>query len=112
MNETLLLATGPQFVGRGRRCAIWISPWARETIILDTRALKDDDWRYAGRDSFPADCVLVIVSPAENHRLTQFAASLLYPLAGPMIAEHIITEKCNHDPDLAKRIGWFQKDPS
>jgi hypothetical protein len=110
VNETLPLATTPQYVGRGRRCGIWVSPWARDTIILDTRALKDDDWLHAGRDTFPADCVLVIVNPEENHRLTEFAAQLRYPIGGPLIAEHIITERCCHDRDLAKRIGWFQKD--
>lgn len=107
---TLLIATNPQYVGRGRRCGIWISPLARETIILDTRAITGEDWRHAGCDSFPADCVLVVVSPAENHRLTEMAASLRYPVGGPFIAEQIITAKCSRDPDLARRIGWFQKD--
>jgi hypothetical protein len=106
LNPFLYLATGPMDTGYGRRCGIWISPWVNRPLILDTRALHGDDIRHAGRDSFPDDCVLVVVNPKENHRLIRAAAELPYPVSGPLIASEIISAECRRDPDLARRIQW------
>jgi hypothetical protein len=72
MLTDLLLSSSPwQPPGRGRRCALWVSPWIDRTTILDTAALTPGDLRHAGPDQFPADCLLLVVSPAEHARLTQ-----------------------------------------
>ena len=67
---------------------------------------RNDEIRFAGRDAFPDDCVLVVVSPAMLHRLTEAAASRTFPVTGPMVASWLIDWKCDEDPELAKRIRW------
>lgn len=109
MNESLLLATTAQDMGRGRRCGIWVSPLVTRAVVLDTRAIHGDEALYAGPDTFPEDAVLVVVSPAENERLRQSAATIPYPVSGPSIAAAIIDIECDRDPELGPRLGWALK---
>jgi hypothetical protein len=102
----MTLSSRPMDCGRGRRCGIWVSPLIRDGAILDTRALEDDELRLAGRDAFPEDCLLVVVSPKAYRRLLDDAAALPYPVGGPAVAATIIDAACRKDPTLASRIGW------
>jgi hypothetical protein len=107
MLTDLLLSSSPwQPPGRGRRCALWVSPWIDRTTILDTAALTPGDLRHAGPDQFPADCLLLVVSPAEHARLTQLARSLPYPVGGPPIAAAHIDLACRQDPALRRALRW------
>lgn len=107
MNDYLLLATQPQRLPhRSRRCGIWVSPWVEEQVVIDTSALREDEHRFAGKDMFPDDCLLVVVSLRESERLRRIAQELPYPTSGPMIASIILDKLCQDDPSLRQRMRW------
>lgn len=101
-----MLATMPMDCGHGRRSGIWVSPLVHKNTIIDTSALKIDERPFAGRDVFPADSVLVVVSPAMHVHLTEKANARRYPVGGPVVAAELINEACWSDPTLAARLKW------
>lgn len=95
-----------QLPGRSRRCAIWISPWADLSFVIDTAALAAGDARHAGADRFPADCLLVVVHPRTYRQLVDAAIALPYETSGPAEAAAYLDRACARDPDLARRLRW------
>lgn len=108
-NVGLLLATtAQQLPGYGRRCGIWISPVVDDSqaIILDTSQVPDGQKHLAGPDTFPDDCLLVIISPRKNADWTAAANRQPYPVSGPFIATQFIEARCRQDVALRARLRW------
>ena len=95
---------------RGRRCGLWISPYVPvgRPVILDTAALEGDRWaQIAGDDTFPDDCLLVVMYPRDELTLIANATvDALAVLTGPVIAEILIEKQCALEPELRARLRW------
>jgi hypothetical protein len=95
-----------QVPGRTRACGIWISAYVDQTTVIDTAALGEGDARHAGSDRFPADCVLVVVSPRAYRRWVEYARGLQHETSGPAEAAAYLDRVCTRDQALADRLGW------
>jgi hypothetical protein len=109
MTFSTSLSTGPTDVGGGRRCAVWISVFARAPEIVDTAALLPGQERLAGPDVFPEDCVLVVLSPASARLWRDAAAEMPLPPSGPALAAMFLDDACRRHPPLAARLGWHTR---
>jgi hypothetical protein len=106
LSSTTLNIGIAQLPGRARACGIWIAPTVELTQVVDTAALLEGEARHAGRDRFPPDCLLVVVSPRAYRRWVDHARGLQYETSGPAEAAAYLDRVCVADPALAQRLGW------
>lgn len=101
-----LAVTPQQPPFRSRKAGFWLCPWIRESAIIDTAALSPDDQRYAGLDTFPENCVLVVINNETAERIRQDAAKLPFPLGPSVLAGVFIDGHCRRDPALSGQLQW------
>lgn len=100
-----------------RRCGLWISPQVgyEEERIIDTGspAGAEEFIRLRDPDTMPRDTVLVVVHPARHCALVSAVAMMDGPFFDPMpypngrnLAARIISERCDRDPDMRRRLRW------
>jgi hypothetical protein len=101
-----------------RNCGLWISPWVDRDaeVILDTRALTEQDWLavvHHDPDPPPKDTVLVVIHPARYMDI-KAAVWEMAPLSfwdfddanGRNVAAYLINKRCYSDPELRRQLAW------
>lgn len=92
--------------GRNRTAGFWLCPWIRDSVVIDTANLEEYDRRYAGPDTFPEDCVLVVINHQTSERVRRDVMALPYPIGPAALAGVFIDAACRRDPTLYARLRW------
>ena len=108
MPYPLAIGGAVQLQGRTRRCGFWVSAMVPDNTryIVDSNQLAGIWQHNAARDQVPSDCLLVVISPADEDHIRKAMATRDVPVGAAVIAAQIIDEECRKDALLAGRMRW------